>query len=89
MDMWNAPVDASGEHELILAVHRDSDRFCYRYHWNGVVQTVAPVIHVRRGEHFAIRLVNDITSQSQGESVPSTAIPACKPMIMPPAPVQH
>ncbi|MGH8399136.1 MAG: multicopper oxidase family protein [Gammaproteobacteria bacterium] len=89
VDMWDAPVDASGEHELILAVHRDGDRFCYRYHWNGSVQTVAPVIHVRRGEHFAIRIANDITSKSPGENVPSTAILSCKPMYMPATPPLH
>ncbi len=89
VDMWDAPVDASGDHELILAVHRDGDRFCYRYRWDGVVHTVAPVIHVRRGERFAVRVVNDISSQSPGEGVPSTRIPACKPMTMPAAPLQH
>ena len=89
VEMWNAPVDASGEHELILAVHNDGQRFCYVYRWQGVVHYVAPAIHVQRGERFAIRLVNDIASQSPGESVPSTAIPACKPMTMPAAPVQH
>ncbi|MGH8318367.1 MAG: multicopper oxidase domain-containing protein [Steroidobacteraceae bacterium] len=89
VDMWKAPVDASGDHELILAVHHDGSRFCYTYRWHGVVHTVAPVIHVRRGEHFAIRIANDITTQSPGESVPSTELPACKPMMMPAAPVQH
>ena len=91
VDMWDAPVDASGEHELILAVHQDEggDRFCYVYRWHGVVHSVAPAIHVRRGEHFAIRIVNDINSQSPGESVPSTAIPPCTPMQMTAAPVQH
>ncbi|MGB9429203.1 MAG: multicopper oxidase family protein [Gammaproteobacteria bacterium] len=89
VDMWQAPRDASGEHELILAVHRDKDRFCYVYRWQGVVHTIAPVIHMRRGEHFAIRIVNDIASQSPGESVPSTAIPPCKPMVMPEVPVQR
>ena len=89
VDMWQAPLDASGEHELILAVHRDGDRFCYIYQWRGAVHTIAPAIHVRRGEHFAIRIVNDITSQSPGESVPSTEITPCKPMDMPAAPVQH
>lgn len=89
--MWDAPVDASGEHELILAVHTDDggNRFCYVYHWNGAVHYVAPAIHVRRGERFAIRIVNDISSPSHGESVAATAIPACKPMMMPAAPVQH
>ncbi len=90
VDMWKAPLDASGDHELILAVHQDGDRFCYRYRWQGVVHTVAPAIHVRRGERLAIRVVNDITGQSPGESVPSTAIPACKPMHMgPPPAAQH
>ena len=91
IDMWEAPVDAMGEHELILAVHTDQggNRFCYTYRWHAVVHTIAPAIHVRRGESFAIRLVNDIASPSPGEDVPSTAIPPCKPMIMPNAPVQH
>lgn len=91
VDMWDAPVDASGDHELVLAVHTDEggDRFCYTYRWQGVEHTTAPVIHMRRGETFAVRLVNDIASQSLGESVPSTAIPPCKPMVMPNAPVQH
>lgn len=89
VDMREAPLDASGDHELILAVHRDGDRFCYRYRWHGVVHTVAPVIHVRRGERLAIRVVNDIAGQSPGENVPSTAIPACKPMRMGAAPAQH
>ncbi|MGH8280943.1 MAG: multicopper oxidase domain-containing protein [Gammaproteobacteria bacterium] len=89
VDMWNAPVDASGEHELILVVHRDGDRFCYRYNWNGVIKTVAPIIYVRRSEHFAIRIVNDIASKSPGENVPSTAIPPCKPMYMPATPPLH
>ncbi|MGH8115661.1 MAG: multicopper oxidase domain-containing protein, partial [Rhodanobacteraceae bacterium] len=89
--MWQAPVDASGEHELILAAHTDDggNRFCYVYRWRGVVHYVAPAIHMRRGETFAIRLVNDLDGPSPGETVPSTAIPACKPMHMPPAPVQH
>lgn len=91
VDMWQAPLDASGDHELILAVHADasSSQFCYTYRWHGAPHTTAPVIHMRRGETFAIRLVNDISSPSPGESVPSTAIPPCKPMIMPSAPVQH
>lgn len=91
VDMWKAPVDASGEHELILAVHQDQggNRFCYVYHWRGVVHTVAPAIHVRRGERFAIRIVNDIAGPSPGESVPSTALPPCKPMPMPAVSVHH
>jgi FtsP/CotA-like multicopper oxidase with cupredoxin domain len=89
VDMWNAPVDASGVHELIMGVHSDKDRFCYRYTWNGRTYTTAPVIHVRRGERFAIRIADDLVGQSRGEFVASTALPPCKPMYMPPAPVQH
>ncbi|MBS0381484.1 MAG: multicopper oxidase family protein [Proteobacteria bacterium] len=93
VDMWEAPVDASGEHELILAVHTDAStgQFCYTYRWQGVVHTTAPAIHVRRGERFAIRIVNDIADQSPGEGVPSTDIPPCKPMqmSMPNSQVQH
>lgn len=87
--MWNAPVDASGVHELILGVHRDGDRFCDRFTWNGTLYTDSPTIRVHRGERFAIRIADDIVSQAPGETVASTALPACKPMIMPPAPVQH
>ncbi len=89
VQMWTAPLDAQGEHELILAVHKDGDRYCYRYTWNGAVQTVAPTIRVKPGERFAIRIVNDIAEQSKGEVVPSTALPPCKPMMMPDAPVHH
>ncbi|MGH8278512.1 MAG: hypothetical protein ACRETQ_02980, partial [Gammaproteobacteria bacterium] len=55
VDMWQAPVDASGEHELILAAHTDDggNRFCYVYRWRGVVHYVAPAIHMRGGETFA------------------------------------
>ena len=35
------------------------------------MQTIAPTIRVRRGEHFAIRIVNDIGGPSQGEHVSS------------------
>ena len=83
VNVWKLPVNASGEHELILAVHRDGDRFCYRYRLDGSVQTVAPTIRVRRGERFALRIVNDISSQSKGESVASSALPKCMPMPMP------
>ncbi|MBS0381483.1 MAG: multicopper oxidase domain-containing protein, partial [Proteobacteria bacterium] len=91
VDMWEAPVDASGDHELILAVHTDEggNRFCYVYRWQGAVHYVAPAIHVRRGERFAVRIVNDISGPSPGEDVPSASIPACQPMSMAPAPAQH
>jgi FtsP/CotA-like multicopper oxidase with cupredoxin domain len=82
----NLPLDASGEHELILAVHKDSERFCYRYRLNGAEQNVAPSIRVHRGEHFALRIVNDLAGPSSGERVASSALPPCSPMNMPAAP---
>ena len=41
VNIWEAPLDASGEHELILAVDTDEggDRFCYVYRWHGMVQS--------------------------------------------------
>ncbi|MEO6912492.1 MAG: multicopper oxidase domain-containing protein, partial [Candidatus Baltobacteraceae bacterium] len=83
IEVWKLPVDAGGERELILSVHRDGPRFCYRYVWNGGVQTIAPAIRVHRGEHFALRIVNDITTQSKGERVASTTLPKCIPAAMP------
>jgi FtsP/CotA-like multicopper oxidase with cupredoxin domain len=89
VEVWKLPVNAGGEHELILAVHRDGDRFCYSYTWNGATQTVSPAIRVRRGDHFALRIVNDLSGQSRGEYVSSTVIPSCMPMPMPPARTVH
>jgi FtsP/CotA-like multicopper oxidase with cupredoxin domain len=93
VEVWSLPLNATGEHELILAVHTDgrgaTQRFCYRYVWNGAVQTVAPTIRVRRGEHFAIRVVNDIGGPSKAEHVSSAAIPACMPMAMPAPATNH
>jgi FtsP/CotA-like multicopper oxidase with cupredoxin domain len=89
VEMWKAPIDASGVHELILGVHNAGDSFCYRYAWKGNVYSVAPTIHVRRGERFAIRIADDLIGQSAGESVPSTAMLPCKPMYMPHVPVEH
>jgi suppressor of ftsI len=87
VDLWKMPLDANGEHELILSVHKDGDRYCYV--WNGAVQAIAPTIRTMRGEHFAIRIVNDLDGPSRGERVPSTAIPPCMPMHMPPSDLQH
>lgn len=89
VDVWTLPKDAGGQHELILAVHRDGDRFCYRYRLNGTAETVAPAIRVHRGERFDLRIVNDISGQSRGEFVSSTVIAACMPMPMPMAPAVH
>jgi FtsP/CotA-like multicopper oxidase with cupredoxin domain len=46
---------------------------------------MAPTIRVHPGEHFAVRIVNEIAGASKGEAVASTAIPACMPMAMPAA----
>lgn len=89
VDVSALPLNAGGEHELILAVHRAGAQFCYRYRWNGAAQTVAPVLRVHRGEHFALRVVNDIASPSAGERASSRDITPCMPMAMPPAPVHH
>ena len=93
VDVWSLPLNASGDHELIMAVHRmghpGNHRYCYKYTWNGAVHTVAPTLRVRRGERFALRIVNDLSSPSKGESVASTAIPPCAPMPMPASTVTH
>lgn len=90
IDVWTLPRDASGERELILAVHRDGMRFCYSYTAAGAVHTGAPTIRVRRGEHFALRIVNDISSPSAGSRVASSAITKCFPRPMPAnVPVLH
>jgi FtsP/CotA-like multicopper oxidase with cupredoxin domain len=93
VDVWTLPVNAGGEHELILTVHTDgqalNQRFCYHYVENGVEQTVAPTIRVRRGEHFAIRVVNEIGGPSKAARLASTQIPPCMPMPMPTSAVTH
>jgi FtsP/CotA-like multicopper oxidase with cupredoxin domain len=89
VEVWKLPTNSAGEHELILAVHADKMRFCYKYAWNGEMQTVAPTIRVRRGEHFAVRIVNDIATPSRAAHLPSAAIPACHPMDMPPMKPVH
>ncbi len=87
--MWRMPKNDQGLPELILSVHTSGDTFCYHYTANGVTHRVAPIIHVRPGETFAVRVVNDISSQSPGETVAARAIPPCMPMAMHPGPVQH
>src|SRR5579863_2127682 len=83
VDVWTLPVNAANVPELILAVHKDGDKFCYHYTLDGVAQTIAPTIRVHRGERFAIRIVNDISGPSRGEQVSSAQIPPCMPMAMP------
>lgn len=93
VEVWKLPLNAQGEHELILAVHSGGHgtglRYCYRYVFNGEVRTVAPAIRVHQGEHFAVRIVNDIAGASKGEAVASTALPPCMPMAMPMSPTHH
>lgn len=93
IDVSKLPLNATGEHELILAVHTDgrgaAQRYCYRYEWGGSVRSVAPTLRVHPGEHFAVRIVNEIAGPSKGERVASTAIPACMPMPMPAPATNH
>lgn len=93
IDVGTLPLNASGEHELILSVHRDgkglAERFCYRTAVAGVTRFDAPVIRVHRGEHFALRIVNDLSAPSAGERVSSAQIPMCMPMSMPASPVMR
>jgi FtsP/CotA-like multicopper oxidase with cupredoxin domain len=89
VEMWKLPVNATGEHELILAVHKDADRYCYRYTLDGNVETVAPTIRTMRGERLAIRIVNDLAGVSRGEQIASNLIPPCMAMHMPAALTQH
>ncbi|HZZ64447.1 MAG TPA: multicopper oxidase domain-containing protein, partial [Candidatus Baltobacteraceae bacterium] len=93
VDVATLPLNATGEHELILSVHRDGkgvmERFCYRSVVAGSLQFDAPVIRVHRGEHFALRIVNDLSGQSKGEHVSSAQIPMCMPMSMRASPVKH
>ncbi len=89
VDVWTLPKDAGGRNELVLGVHKDRDRYCYRYKLDGTVHAIAPVIVVRRGERFDLRVANDISSQSRGEFVASNVLLRCMPMPMPPAKVVH
>jgi len=82
--MDEQPANSEGEHELILAAHRDKDRFCFHYHAGGAERVGAPTIRVHAGERFALRVVNDISGPAKGESVASSALPACAPAMAKP-----
>ncbi len=82
VEMSAQPLNDLGRHELILRVVHDNDRYCFIYTVNGVAQTVAPVIHVHRGETFAIRLVNEISGAASGATMAAHALAACSPMRM-------
>src|SRR6202020_296146 len=62
-------------------------RFCYV--WNGNVAAIAPTIRTHPGEHFAVRIVNDLSGPSRGERVASSAVAPCMPMRMPDVAMQH
>lgn len=83
VDVSALPVDDRGQHELILLVRHDHDRFCFSFPQNGGMQTGAPVIRVHRGERFALRMVNEISGPAKGASLPASAILPCKPAAMP------
>ncbi len=89
LEMWRMPKNDLGVNELILSAHRDGKRFCYNYQSGGVTHHQTPDIHVRPGEAFAIRLVNDIPSQAKGEYVNASSLPACMPMPVHEGPVKH
>ncbi len=91
VEVADLPRNATGEPELILAVHADtSKRFCYTYRADGVEHIAAPTIRVRRGQRFALRIVNDITAPSAGERVSSKALQPCMPaMSMGRTPAAH
>lgn len=82
VEVATLPLNAQGEHEVILAVHRDGERFCYHYDVHGVSYPAAPTLRVHQGEHFALRLVNDISGKSLGEFASSKSLPACTAMPM-------
>ncbi|MBV8155774.1 MAG: multicopper oxidase domain-containing protein [Candidatus Eremiobacteraeota bacterium] len=83
LNVWTLPKDAGGRNELVLGVHKDRDRYCYRYSVGRTVYTGSPVIVVTPGERFDLRIANDISGQSPGEFVASNALPPCEPMPMP------
>jgi FtsP/CotA-like multicopper oxidase with cupredoxin domain len=89
VDVRTLPKNAGGEPELILTVRRDRDRYCYRYLLDGSLQTVAPAIRVHRGDRFALRIVNEISSVTDSALATSNAIARCMPMAMPIPPAVH
>jgi len=80
--MASQPVDDRGVHELILKVFRAGDRFCYRYQFDGMEQHRAPIIVVRPGETFAVRVVNELDGPAPGAAMAASALPACRPATM-------
>ncbi|MEO9097732.1 MAG: multicopper oxidase domain-containing protein [Candidatus Baltobacteraceae bacterium] len=62
---------------------RDGDRFCYRYTLAGAGENRAPILRVRRGERFALRIVNELDGPAPGATMAASAIPRCMPQPMP------
>ncbi|HVA28298.1 MAG TPA: multicopper oxidase domain-containing protein [Candidatus Baltobacteraceae bacterium] len=83
--MSRLPLDDLGQHELILRVVRAGDRFCYRYALDGIEHHVAPILKVRQGERFSVRLVNELRGPAKGATMTASALPACMPRPMMPA----
>ena len=79
------PANNAGVHELILRVVRQGDRFCYRYNLGGIEQRRAPTLRVRRGETFAIRLVNELRGYAPGATMRASALAPCRHGMMPAA----
>ena len=88
IDMSSQPLNDLGWNELILRVNRSGDRFCYTYALDGNEQNVAPVIRVRPGERFAVRIVDELDGPASGATMAASALPQCKPMSMPDVPVR-
>lgn len=87
--MAEQPRNDEGVHELILAVYRTGDRFCYRYSIHGVEQHRAPTMVVRPGERFAVRIVNELAGPARGLTMRASALAACKPQTMTSLPVRE
>jgi FtsP/CotA-like multicopper oxidase with cupredoxin domain len=82
IDVASLPVDDLGQHELILRVRHDGDRFCFHYIWNGAEQNVAPTLRTHRGDHVALRLVNEISGPAMGATIKASEMRPCTPTPM-------
>ncbi|HET6893773.1 MAG TPA: multicopper oxidase family protein [Candidatus Baltobacteraceae bacterium] len=82
IEVSSLPLDDRGLHELILRVAQDKERFCYLYTFQGRAQNAAPVLRMRSGERFALRIVNEIQGPASGATLAASAIPPCSPAPM-------
>jgi FtsP/CotA-like multicopper oxidase with cupredoxin domain len=89
IEMSRLPLNDLGRHELILAVQRDGDRFCYTYAIGGVKHHTAPVLRVHRGEEFALRVVNELDGPAPGATMAANALQPCMPRAMPAMSPRH